>query len=146
MLRGAPYTISDLAEAFGVTARTLRFYEDCGLLMPERRGRTRLYSERDRKRLRLALRGRRLGFSLEEIKEMLDLHYARPGEVADPDILRARIAAHRARLAERREDAEIALDWLDALESRLDRLAPDEARRAVAGRAGEARTRMGDRG
>lgn len=132
---GAPYTISDLAENFDVTARTLRFYEDCGLLAPERHGRTRLYSERDRKRLRLILRGKRLGFSLEEIKEMLDIHYARPGEVTAPDAMRARIAAHRARLAQRREDAEIALDWLDALENRIDRLAPREERRAAGARA-----------
>ncbi|MBT5414203.1 MAG: MerR family DNA-binding transcriptional regulator [Rhodospirillaceae bacterium] len=130
MLHGAPYTITELAEAFEVTARTLRFYEDCGLLDPERRGRTRLYSERDRKRLRLALRGKRLGFSLEEIKEMLDLHHARPGQVTEPDALRARIEAHRARLTQYREDAEIALDWLDALEARLDRLVPGAARRA----------------
>jgi DNA-binding transcriptional MerR regulator len=136
MTDGAPYTISDLAESFEVTARTLRFYEDCGLLAPERHGRTRLYSERDRKRLRLVLRGKRLGFSLEEIKEMLDIHYARPGEVSAPDAMRARIAAHRARLAQQREDAEIALDWLDALEGRLDRLAPREARHAVPGQAG----------
>lgn len=135
MLHGAPYTITELAEAFAVTARTLRFYEDCGLLEPERRGQTRLYSERDRKRLRLVLRGKRLGFALDEIKEMLDLHYARPGEVEDAAPLHAKIAAHRARLARHREDAQVALDWLDALEARLDRLVPGAARRASAGRA-----------
>ena len=68
------YAIGELCEAFGVTARALRFYEDEQLIAPERRGTARLYSERDRARLSWILRGKRVGFSLNEIREMLDLY------------------------------------------------------------------------
>ncbi|HEY0282692.1 MAG TPA: MerR family DNA-binding transcriptional regulator [Rhizomicrobium sp.] len=68
------FTIRQLTKEFSVTARTLRFYEDEGLIAPERRGQTRIYSVRDRARIILILRGRRLGFSLAEIREYLDLY------------------------------------------------------------------------
>jgi len=68
------FTIRQLTKEFGVTARTLRFYEDEGLIGPERRGQTRIYSVRDRARIILILRGRRLGFSLAEIREYLELY------------------------------------------------------------------------
>jgi DNA-binding transcriptional MerR regulator len=68
------FTIRQLTKEFTVTARTLRFYEDEGLIAPERRGQTRIYSVRDRARIILILRGRRLGFSLAEIREFLDLY------------------------------------------------------------------------
>ncbi|MCB8829932.1 MerR family DNA-binding transcriptional regulator, partial [Escherichia coli] len=68
------YTISDLSDEFGVTARALRFYEDEGLIAPERRGTQRIYSHRDRARLAWILRGKRVGFSLGEIREMIDLY------------------------------------------------------------------------
>jgi len=68
------YTIRQLSKEFDVTARALRFYEDKGLICPERKGQTRLYSPRDRARLQLILRGKRLGFSLHEIHEILDLY------------------------------------------------------------------------
>lgn len=68
------FTIRQLTKEFSVTARTLRFYEDEGLISPERRGQTRIYSVRDRARIILILRGRRLGFSLAEIREYLDLY------------------------------------------------------------------------
>src|SRR6201995_1609691 len=68
------FTIRQLTKEFGVTARTLRFYEDEGLIAPERRGQTRIYSSRDRVRITLILRGRRVGFSLAEIRELLDLY------------------------------------------------------------------------
>ena len=70
----ARYAIGELCEAFGVTPRALRFYEDEQLIAPERRGTARLYSERDRARLSWILRGKRVGFSLSEIREMLDLY------------------------------------------------------------------------
>lgn len=70
------YTISDLVSAFGVTSRTLRFYEDEGLLNPLRRGQMRLYSKADHARLAWVLRGKRVGFSLAEIRELLDLYGA----------------------------------------------------------------------
>ena len=65
------FTIADLAAEFGVTNRTMRFYEDEGLITPERQGQRRIYSQRDRTRLRLIMRGKRLGFSIQEIKEIL---------------------------------------------------------------------------
>ncbi len=74
------YSISQLRSEFAVTPRTLRYYEELGLLQPERRGRRRLYHERDRVRLRLVLRGRRLGFSLAAIREMIDLYDVDPSE------------------------------------------------------------------
>jgi DNA-binding transcriptional MerR regulator len=68
------FTIRQLTKEFGVTARTLRFYEDEGLIAPERRGQTRIYASRDRARIILILRGRRVGFALAEIREILDLY------------------------------------------------------------------------
>lgn len=68
------FSISDLSAEFGVTARALRFYEDEGLIAPERRGTSRIYSQRDRARLAWILRGKRVGFSLGEIREMIDLY------------------------------------------------------------------------
>lgn len=74
MLAARTYSIGDMCEEFGVTARALRFYEDEQLISPERRGTQRLYSERDRARLAWILRGKRVGFSLADIREMLDLY------------------------------------------------------------------------
>jgi DNA-binding transcriptional MerR regulator len=73
------FTIRQLTKEFGVTARTLRFYEDEGLIAPARRGQTRIYSTRDRARITLILRGRRVGFSLAEIREILDLYDVHDG-------------------------------------------------------------------
>jgi DNA-binding transcriptional MerR regulator len=75
------YGIAELAGEFGVTTRTVRFYEDKGLLSPERDGQRRIYSPRDRVRLRLIMRGKRLGLSLEEIGELIDLYDVDPSEV-----------------------------------------------------------------
>ena len=75
------YTISDLAKEFDVTTRTIRFYEDQNLISPLREGTRRLFRARDRTRLKLILRGKRLGFTLAEISEILDMYDAAPGEV-----------------------------------------------------------------
>jgi DNA-binding transcriptional MerR regulator len=72
------YSISELAREFNITTRTIRFYEDQGLLTPGRQGRNRVYERRDRTRLKLALRGKRLGLSLSEIKEILELFDTSP--------------------------------------------------------------------
>jgi len=78
--RDKTYSITELCREFDVTPRTLRFYEQKGLLAPARRGWTRIFNYRDRARLQLILRGKRVGFSLEEIKEMLDLYNLRDGQ------------------------------------------------------------------
>ena len=83
------YTISELSSRLDVTPRTIRYYEELGLLQPERQQNRRQYTERDRVRLQLILRGRRLGFSLSEIQDMLDLYAADPSEVTQlRDVLR----------------------------------------------------------
>ncbi len=83
------YSITELSELYDITPRTLRHYEDRGLLSPNRRGQQRLYQERDRVRLQLILRGRRLGFGLKEIEEMLDLYDADPTEITQlEDVIR----------------------------------------------------------
>jgi DNA-binding transcriptional MerR regulator len=76
----APYTISDLSREFEVTTRTLRFYEDKGLISPQREGQTRLYSHKDKDRIEMILRGKNVGFSLDEIKDMLELSTLKGGE------------------------------------------------------------------
>ncbi len=86
------WSISDLAEEFQVTPRTIRFYEDQGLLAPHREGLTRVYNHRDRARLRLICRGKRLGFSLAEIKDFLDLY-----DMDDRQIEQMKFALKRAR-------------------------------------------------
>ena len=86
------FSISDLSGEFGVTARALRFYEDEGLIAPERRGLQRIYSHRDRARLAWILRGKRVGFSLGEIREMIDLY-----DVGDDRRVQRKITLQRCR-------------------------------------------------
>jgi len=107
-----------VAEEYGVTHRTVRFYEDRGLITPERRGTRRVYHPRDRVRLGLILRGKRLGFSLEEITRIIDMYDEQPGEVGQLHYLLAQIEDRRADLEQRRIDVLAALDELDELEHR----------------------------
>ena len=106
------YGIAELAREFGVTARTIRHYEDEGLIAPLRDGQRRVYRPRDRTRLRLILRGRRLGFALAEVREIVDLYDAPPGEAGQLDLLLAKIAGRRAELEAKRADIEATLDDL----------------------------------
>jgi DNA-binding transcriptional MerR regulator len=99
------YSIGDLSGEFGISPRAIRFYEDQGLLRPQRIGGNRVYNYRDRVRLILVLRGKRLGFSLSDIKELLDLYDADPQHVEQ---LRAALAKGRQRIADlERQQAEI---------------------------------------
>lgn len=103
------YSIRNLSKEFGVTARALRFYEDKGLIQPERRGQTRIYSARDRARLQLILRGKRLGFSLIEIHEILDLYTPKDHGAAQ---MKATLVKYRNQietLKRQREDLEAAI-------------------------------------
>ena len=111
------FTIRDLAEEFGCTHRTIRFYEDQGLLKPRREGLARIFSHRDRARLSLILRGRRLGFSIAEIAEMLNLYDADPGHVRQLKLALEKGRARLAQLERQRADIETAIAELRELES-----------------------------
>ena len=107
------FTISELAREFGVTTRTIRFYEDQGLLSPKREGTNRIFSQRDRVRLKLALRGKRLGFSLAEIRELFELYDVSRDEHQQLEEFLARLERRRAHLELQREDIEIMLREID---------------------------------
>lgn len=109
------YSISELAREFAVTPRTIRFYEAEGLIAPLRAGQRRVYRPRDRVRLKLVLRGKRLGFSLKEIAEIIDLYDAPPGEAGQLQVLIDRIAERRVELEEKRRDIEAALAHFDSV-------------------------------
>ncbi|MCW5774583.1 MAG: MerR family DNA-binding transcriptional regulator [Rhodospirillaceae bacterium] len=115
------YSIADLAREFDITTRAIRFYEDQGLLSPRRRGQTRIYSGRDRTRLKLILRGKRLGFSLQEVAEMIGMYDAPPGESGQLELFLRRIAERRAVLEQQREDIKVTLAELEASESAAKR-------------------------
>jgi DNA-binding transcriptional MerR regulator len=102
-------SIGDLAGEFAISTRTIRFYEMKGLIAPRRAGANRIYSRRDRARLILILRGKRLGFSLEEIAEYLSLYDADPHQVAQTRLLLQKVEAATAELEQKREDIEKTL-------------------------------------
>ena len=110
------WTIAQIADEFGVTHRTVRHYEDLGLLSPERRGLNRVYHRRDRTRLNLILRGKRLGFPLEEIRTIIDLYDAPRGRASQLEYVLGQIDERRADLEQRRRDLDDALKELDAFE------------------------------
>ena len=112
------YSIGDLSREFGVTTRTIRFYEDQGLLSPTRDGQNRIYELGDRVRLKLVLRGKRLGFSLKEIKKLIELYDAPEGEGAQLRSFVEKIRARRSELFAQKDDIEHVIDELDALEQR----------------------------
>jgi len=130
------YTISELAKEFGITTRTMRFYEDMGLLAPERRGQSRIFSAGDRTTIKLILRGKRLGFSLLESKEMIELYDPAEGNVTQLETLLARLAEKRAVLERQLEDIRVMQLELDDVERRCqDALTATRARRAARGAA-----------
>jgi DNA-binding transcriptional MerR regulator len=112
------WSIAELATEYDVTLRTIRFYEDRGLLTPERRGTVRVYHPRDRVRLGLILRGKRLGFSLDEIATIVDMYDAEPGEEGQLVYLLDQITTRRADLEQRRKDIEETLLELAEVEAR----------------------------
>jgi len=116
------FTISELAREFGVTTRTIRFYEDQGLLSPKRQGTNRIFSPRDRVRLKLALRGKRLGFSLAEIRELFELYDVSRGEHHQLEEFLTRLERRRADLEQQREDIEVMLREIDFFANQCRRL------------------------
>ncbi|MBS3647264.1 MerR family DNA-binding transcriptional regulator [Pseudaminobacter sp. 19-2017] len=118
------YSITELTREFDISTRTLRFYEDEGLIHPARRGRTRLFRPSDRHLVRLILRGKRLGFSIAEIREIIQMYKEPPGEVGQLKLLIARINEKKEDLRQKRRDLEETLAELDqAEESCVERLA-----------------------
>jgi DNA-binding transcriptional MerR regulator len=115
----AEFSISDLAREFDITPRAIRFYEDQGLLTPRREGQRRIYTPRDRTRLKLTLRGKRLGLSLSEIRELIDLY--EPGRDERPQLERflSVLESHKAALLQQRADLEAQLSELQAFEKRV---------------------------
>ena len=112
------WSITELAEEFGITLRTIRHYEDVGLLAPERRGTVRVFRARERIRLALVLRGRRLGFTLPEIATIVNMYDEQPGEAGQLEYLLDQIQVRRAELHQRRRDIKDSLVELDEVEHR----------------------------
>jgi len=115
----AEYSIGELAAEFDVTARAIRFYEAEGLLAPRREGQRRIYTPRERTRLKLTLRGKRLGLTLSEIRDLIDMY--EPGRDERPQLERflAVLEAHKAALERQSEDIEAQLAELAAFEKRV---------------------------
>jgi DNA-binding transcriptional MerR regulator len=119
-VRSVHYTITDLSREFEVTPRAIRFYEDHGLLAPAREGAygsRRIYTARDRTRLKLTLRGKRLGFSLTEVRRLLDLYDSPTGTVTQLHAFLDTLAAHRAVLERQKEDLDATLAELASHEA-----------------------------
>ena len=119
------YTISELAQEFEVTTRTLRHYEDQGLVTPTREGVNRIYSHRDRVRLKLALRGKRLGFSLSELRELFQLYDLANDERRQLAEFAVKLERRRAQLEQQREDVEVMLNEINFFANQCQRLLAD---------------------
>jgi DNA-binding transcriptional MerR regulator len=122
------YTITELAREFDITPRAIRFYEDQGLISPKREGaggRTRVYTARERTRLKLTLRGKRLGLTLSEIKSLVDMYESPKDSAAQLNRFLAVLARHREALEQQREDLEVTLAEIAAHEAQCRKLLED---------------------
>ncbi len=128
------FSIGDLAREFDVTPRAIRFYEDQGLLAPRRDGQRRVYTARERTRLKLTLRGKRLGLTLSEIRELLDMY--EPGRDERPQLERflAALESHKLSLEQQRADIEAQLSEIAAFEKRIRKRLAERPGRAKDGR------------
>jgi DNA-binding transcriptional MerR regulator len=131
------FSISDLAQEFALTTRAIRFYEDQGLLAPQRRGRARVYGDRERVRIKLILRGKRLGLALSEIRELFDIYALTRNEHAQIAKFLQMLADRRAMLLQQREDIDAVLAEIGSLERdcrrrlKQEEAVPDAGRRAA---------------
>lgn len=121
------YTISDLASEFGVTTRTIRFYEEKGLITPRREGQKRLYSAADRVRIKLILRGKRIGMSLQESVEVIDLYDPEHNNEEQLHSLITTVKDKRARLLQQKQDIEDMLRGLDEVQALCERALEDDS-------------------
>ena len=126
------FTIGELASEFDLTTRAIRFYEDRGLLTPQRRGRHRVYTQRDRTRLKLTLRGKRLGLTLAEVKELVDMYESPRDTLPQLKKFLAVLGVHRAQLEQQLGDLHATLDEVRAHEKEARRLLAAGARRQAA--------------
>ena len=110
------YTIGELAKEFDITPRSIRFYEEQDLISPTRTGMNRIYNNKDRVRLKLILRGKRLGFSLSEIGDIIDMYDSEPGEVGQLGYFIEKISLRRKTLKQQRDDIDVTLKELDNIE------------------------------
>lgn len=130
------FTISELAAEFGITPRTIRFYEDSGLIAPRRQGQNRIYSARDRARLMWILRGRRIGFSLAEAAELINLYDLGDGRVEQRRATLKKCRIRQSELMRQRQDLDTTISELDAFCETLERklveagAAPDPVRKS----------------
>src|SRR5882724_428229 len=122
-------TIGELAREFDLTTRAIRFYEDCGLLAPQRKGRNRVYTARDRTRLKLTLRGKRLGLTLAEVKELVDMYESPRDTLPQLKKFLVVLAAHRAQLEQQMADLHVTLDEVRTHEKEGKRLLAEGERR-----------------
>src|SRR5688572_33506589 len=113
------FSISDLAREFDITPRAIRFYEDQGLLAPRREGQRRIYTPRDRTRLKLTLRGKRLGLALSEIRELIDMYEPGRDERAQLERFLAVLESHKASLVQQQADIEAQLSEIRAFERKV---------------------------
>ena len=116
------WTITELAQEFDVTTRTIRFYEDKGLIAPERLKQRRIYHPRDRVRLQLVMRGKRLGFSLDEIQKMIDLYDADPTESAQLKMFIVKLRERRKLLQRQRNDINKVISEIREREQQCEKL------------------------
>jgi DNA-binding transcriptional MerR regulator len=122
------FTIGELAREFDLTTRAIRFYEDCGLLAPQRSGRNRVYTARDRTRLKLTLRGKRLGLTLAEVKDLVDMYESPRDTHAQLTKFLAVLAEHRGQLEQQMADLHVTLDEVRAHEREARRLLAEGVR------------------
>ena len=129
------YSISELAQEFALTTRAIRFYEDEGLLAPRRQGQTRIYGERERTRIKLILRGKRLGLALSEIRELFDIYATTGNERPQLAKFLQMLADRRAMLHQQREDIDAVLAEIAILERDCRRRLKQESLSAARGAA-----------
>jgi len=127
----ATFSIGELAREFDLTTRAIRFYEDCGLLTPQRNGRHRVYTQRDRTRLKLTLRGKRLGLTLAEVKDLVGMYETPRDTQAQLKKFLVVLAAHRAQLEQQMADLNVTLDEVRAHEKEARRLLAQGAKKGL---------------